>query len=295
MNKNTDYSGYFNNILLNFVENYSIPAEKLKQALKYTLFPGGKRLRPLLVYYTGEILNIKLQILNPIAIAIELIHTYSLLHDDLPAMDNDDIRRGQPSCHRKFDEATAILLGDGLQPLAIEILSSLKDFLPAQNVLAIIDCLIKAAGFKGMVSGQSLDLTELKINKTVTSDELAKIHNLKTASLIHACINMVIKSSAEYCEQNYAALEEFAKNFGLLFQIQDDYLDKYKINVLKKGRNSDTVNQKITFASLYNKDELIELINIYQQKTIAALNKTNANTKSMQHFINTINKRIYTN
>jgi len=236
------------------------PSLRIKEATLYALFPGGKRLRPLLVYLSGELLNVPMQSLDIIAAAIELTHCYSLIHDDLPAMDNDDIRRGKPSCHRAYDEATAILVGDGLQAFAIDILlSHLSNYQTPTEVIAITRELVKATGPAGMVSGQSLDLSELQ-NPSISESELIEIHQLKTGKLILACINMVISASNPPIEWA-TALRQFAWHLGLLFQMQDDYLDRYDTtNLLGKGRASDIANQKQTFANLYRQQELSALI-----------------------------------
>jgi len=252
--------------LLNDLINRSdVPAPRIKEAIYYSLFPGGKRLRPLLVYLCGQLIAVNIETLDTIAAAIELTHCYSLVHDDLPAMDNDDLRRGKPSCHRAFDEATAILVGDGMQALAIDILLSyLPKNLPMPQVIAVTRELTKACGPAGMVSGQSLDLTELT-NPEVSESALREIHLLKTGKLILACIDMVL-AAGNPAPNKANALRQFAGHLGLVFQMQDDYLDQYGSVKLGKGRASDIANQKKTFAALYSQQELLTLIkNHYQQ------------------------------
>lgn len=197
-----------------------------------------------MVYLTGNILDLDLKILDVIAAAIELTHCYSLIHDDLPAMDNDDLRRGKPSCHKAFDEATAILVGDGMQALAIEVLlTHLSPLLPPQQVIAITLELVKASGISGMVSGQSLDLSELAKSST-GEEQLREIHYLKTGRLILACIEMVLNAHSAP-EAYKAALRTYASHLGLVFQMQDDYLDRYApAEFLGKGRSSDLANEK---------------------------------------------------
>jgi farnesyl diphosphate synthase len=248
------------------INNLSIPARQIHLAMNYSLFPGGKRIRPVLVYLTGELIDLDPKILDVIAAAIELTHCYSLIHDDLPAMDNDDVRRGKPSCHKAFDEATAILVGDGMQALAIELLlTRLSSLLPCTQVILITQELVKASGVMGMVSGQSLDLTEL-VKSSVTEEQLRIIHALKTGRLICACIDMVLAASNALSEQTKTALRTYAHTIGLVFQMQDDYLDYYaSIDVLKKGRSSDLANQKATFAARYSKKQLeVEISKHYQ-------------------------------
>lgn len=253
-------------VLHDLLNSADIPASRIKEAMMYSLFPGGKRLRPVLVYLCGELIGVEIQNLDVIAAAIELTHCYSLVHDDLPAMDDDCMRRGKPSCHRAFDEATAILVGDGMQAFAIDILlNQLQQQLPASNVIKITHELIKASGITGMVSGQSLDLSELA-NPDISEQQLREIHMLKTGRLIMACITMVLSAQSTPASTEIA-LREFAGHLGLVFQMQDDYLDRYgETDPLGKGRASDTVNQKITFANLYDKNALFTLITRHFQQ-----------------------------
>lgn len=247
--------------LQKLVETLTIPAESIKQALQYSLCSGGKRFRPLLVYLCGEMLEVELIHLDVIAAAIEVIHCYSLIHDDLPAMDNDDYRRGKLSCHRAFNEATAILVGDGMQAFAIEILlSHLK--LPAPQIIRIALELLQASGMSGMVSGQALDLHELS-QTNLTESRLAEIHHLKTGQLIKACIQMVVATcdTDKISSLHKESLQQFSYHLGLVFQMQDDYLDHYdQTNRLGKNRSSDIENQKTTYASFYSELDLQQLI-----------------------------------
>lgn len=246
--------------LQRILQKTDIPATRIKDAMHYALFPSGKRMRPVIVYLTGELLHVEKNCLDVIAASIELTHCYSLVHDDLPAMDNDDFRRGKPSCHRAFDEATAILVGDGMQALAIEILlRELPHFLKPEQIIAVTQELVCASGPSGMVSGQGLDLSEL-CNPNLQESELKTIHMLKTGKLILACINMVL-AACNPSEQATNALQNYAQHLGLVFQMQDDYLDKYgSVTLLGKGRASDSANEKITFASLYSQTDLQTLI-----------------------------------
>ncbi|KTD73948.1 polyprenyl synthetase family protein [Legionella tucsonensis] len=259
--------------LRQIIKDSSVPATTICSAINYSLFPGGKRIRPILVYLTGDLLDLDLKILDVIAAAIELTHCYSLIHDDLPAMDNDDLRRGKPSCHKAFDEATAILVGDGMQALAIEVLlTHLSPLLQPQQVIAITLELVKASGISGMVSGQSLDLSELAKSST-GEEQLREIHYLKTGRLILACIEMVL--NAHSAPETYKmALRTYANHLGLVFQMQDDYLDRYApAELLGKGRSSDLANQKVTFATLFSQKKLEEEINKHYQTALEALKK----------------------
>jgi farnesyl diphosphate synthase len=254
------------------VNDADIPSERIDSALHYSLFPGGKRIRPLLVYLAGTCVSLKLEILDIIAAAVELTHCYSLIHDDLPAMDNDDFRRGKPSCHKAFDEATAILVGDGMQALAIEtLISLLPSFLNSKQVIHVAEALLKASGISGMVSGQSLDLIKLS-HPNVSETELQQVHQLKTGQLISACVKMVLSASSDACENTQQALMKYAHHVGFVFQIQDDYLDRYAPKKsLGKGRSSDAANNKITFATLYSKLQLEQYITTHYQAAMNAL------------------------
>ncbi|CEK09725.1 polyprenyl synthetase family protein [Legionella hackeliae] len=267
----SQYLAHYERFLNELISQADIPAKRIKEATLYSLFPGGKRLRPVLVYLCGEITGVGQSSLDVMASAIELIHCYSLVHDDLPAMDNDDFRRGKPSCHKTFDEATAVLVGDGLQPLAVDILLTyLPNYLTPSQVLHVTHELVKASGPSGMVSGQSLDLSELS-NPATSEETLRFIHSLKTGKLISACFKMVLAaSSVPFTVSN--ALLTFADHLGLVFQMQDDYLDHYaEASQLGKGRASDVANKKLTFATLYSQKELFDLITNHFQQAKASL------------------------
>ena len=250
----------------------TIPAKQIRAAIDYALFPGGKRIRPILVYLAGELIDVAIDVLDVIAAALELTHCYSLIHDDLPAMDNDDFRRGKPSCHKAYDEATAILVGDGMQALAIEVLlTRLSSLLNASQIIAITQILVQASGVSGMVSGQSLDLSELA-KSSVTEEQLREIHLLKTGRLILACFEMVLAAQNSLDELTETAIKTYARHIGLVFQMQDDYLDQYApANVLGKGRSSDLANQKTTFATLFTQKQLEEEIAKHYQIAIGSL------------------------
>lgn len=234
-----------------------IPANQIREAIHYALFPGGKRIRPVLVYLMGELIEVDLNALDIISSAIELTHCYSLIHDDLPAMDDDDLRRGKPSCHKQYNEATAILVGDGMQALAIEsLLSRLPALMDPTQIITITQALVKASGVSGMVSGQSLDLSELT-QPVITQEQLEVIHHLKTGQLISACVEMVLAAKKDLPAHVKQALRTYADHIGLVFQLQDDYLDHYApATVLGKGRASDKANKKTTFATIWSQSTL---------------------------------------
>ncbi|BCX82871.1 farnesyl diphosphate synthase [Methylomarinovum caldicuralii] len=230
------------------------PADKLParlhQAMRYATLEGGKRLRPLLTYATGRALDVPLDTLDPPACAVEFIHVYSLIHDDLPAMDDDELRRGKPTCHVRFDEATAILAGDALQALAFEVLASdpQLDVSPAQRV-AMIDCLAKAAGAGGMVGGQAIDLASVGLQLDLPALELMHIH--KTGALIRASVRLAALAKPGLDPEIGERLDHYAKCIGLAFQIQDDILDEESDTAtLGKTQGKDRAQNKPTYPAL---------------------------------------------
>ncbi|VEG92270.1 polyprenyl synthetase family protein [Legionella spiritensis] len=270
-NRFTAFVNRHEDVLHQLLASSEIAAPRLKEAISYALFPGGKRLRPLLIYLFGELLSVELACLDIIAAAMEFTHCYSLVHDDLPAMDDDDLRRGKPSCHRAFDEATAILVGDGLQMLAIDILlDKLAGDLPASKIVAITKTLSRASGVAGMVSGQSLDLTDLA-QPSVHESQLRRIHTLKTGRLILACADMTIAAADQPDPEAMTALRDYAAHLGLVFQMQDDYLDQYAGGTHGKGRLSDEMNDKVTYATLYSRNDLQNLVHDHYRKARQAL------------------------
>lgn len=238
------YSARVNNYLKQLLASQPSPSQELDKAMEYSLFNGGKRLRPFLVYAAGQLLGAKLEDLDRPAAAIELIHTYSLVHDDLPAMDDDDLRRGKPTCHKKFNEATAILVGDALQTLAFEQLASPEQ--PA--ALALIANLAQASGSQGMVGGQMLDLAAE--NQQLKLAELEQLHLHKTGALITSAVTLgalVGKATAN----QLTSLQKFAKALGLAFQVEDDVLDITGTAAqLGKNTGADAELNKATYPSL---------------------------------------------
>ena len=222
----------------------------LHQAMRYSVLNGGKRIRPLLVYASGQALNADAQALDVAACAIECIHAYSLIHDDLPAMDNDDLRRGQPSCHKAFDEAEAILAGDGLQALAFQLLAHADMGATSAAVrLQMVELLARAAGSRGMVGGQSLDLGA--VGKQLDIAELEDMHIHKTGALIRAAVLLGALSSEQLDQSRRRALDHYGKCIGLAFQVQDDILDvTASTEQLGKQSGADTARDKPTYPAL---------------------------------------------
>ena len=201
------------------------PPQKLHQAMRYATLNGGKRFRAVLAIMTGEMLGVDTKLLMAPATAVECMHAYSLVHDDLPCMDDDDFRRGVPSCHIAYGESTAVLVGDALQTLAFEILanhSNLVNFTTQAGKL--VQTLAKAAGSRGMVGGQVMDIDLL--DSDLTTIDLTTVHRLKTAKLIQASVRLGALMSDQLNERDYEALSEYGESIGLAFQFTDDYLDE---------------------------------------------------------------------
>lgn len=224
-------------------------APRLADAMRYATFNGGKRVRPVLAYAAAEALGGDWQTVDDIAAALEMVHSYSLVHDDLPAMDDDDLRRGKPTCHIAFDEATAILAGDALQCLAFEVLTRSESPLPATTRLQLIQILASASGTQGMAGGQALDLAAE--GQALSLEELETIHIHKTGCLIRASVHMGALTVAGATPARLAALDRYAHAVGLAFQVQDDILDVVGDTlVLGKQAGADQELAKATYPSI---------------------------------------------
>lgn len=223
---------------------------RLHEAMRYSVLGGGKRIRPILVYAGGAALAVDADALDGPACAIELIHAYSLIHDDLPAMDDDDLRRGNPTCHRAFDEATAILAGDALQALAFRILSDDSSITaPPASRLDMITTLAEAAGSRGMVGGQAIDLDS--VGRRLELAELEEMHLHKTGALIRAAVRMAALAAPVADAAALEALDRYARCVGLAFQIRDDVLDvEGETMTLGKQQGADIARNKPTYPSL---------------------------------------------
>ncbi len=230
----------------------SVAPRRLHEAMRYAVFNGGKRVRPLLLYATGECLGVDAERLDAPAAAIELIHAFSLVHDDLPAMDDDDLRRGKPTVHIAYDEATAILAADALVPLAFDVLARI-DGVPAPAVNALVRLVADACGSLGMTGGQSIDLAAE--GRTLDARELEHMYALKTGALIHASIVSPCLLREDIAEDRLAALDAFGRDIGIAFQIRDDILDvEGETNVIGKPSGSDEKLGKATYPSLFGVD-----------------------------------------
>jgi farnesyl diphosphate synthase len=225
--------------------------ENLHTAMRYAALGGGKRIRPMLSYATGEALNIPADRLDAPAVAIEIMHTFSLIHDDLPAMDNDDLRRGKPTLHLAFDEATAILAADALQPLAFEILAAdaALQATPDQRV-TLMKSLAIACGSLGMTGGQSIDLQAE--GHSLSKTEVEHMYKLKTGRLLHASVIMPASIGLEPFSKEFQQLERFIDDLGLAFQIRDDILDiEGSTETIGKPQGADQIRAKATWPALF--------------------------------------------
>ena len=224
--------------------------QKLHQAMRYSVLNGGKRMRPMLTYCTGKTLGIAPEALDGPACAVEFIHVYSLIHDDLPAMDDDDLRRGKATCHVAFDETTAILAGDALQALAFEILAHDPSITAtAEGRLKMIIALAKASGSQGMVGGQAIDLQS--VGTKLNLPELENMHIHKTGALIRASVTMATLAKADIGSTAATKLDHYAKCIGLSFQVKDDILDEESDTAtLGKTQGKDKDNDKPTYPAL---------------------------------------------
>jgi len=226
--------------------------KSLHDAMRYAVFNGGKRVRPLLVYATGECLGLAEQVLDAPAAAIELIHAFSLVHDDLPAMDDDDLRRGKPTLHRQFDEATAILAADALQPLAFSVLADTKDVAAATRT-RLVKLVADACGSTGMTGGQSMDLAAE--GRSLLAEEIEHMYSLKTGALIHASVVSASLLDDKLTANRASAIDAFGRTIGVAFQIKDDLLDvEGDTAVIGKQAGADQRLGKATYPGLIGID-----------------------------------------
>ena len=256
--------------LENWLPSTSIQPERLNSAIRYSTLSGGKRIRPVLVFATAEAFGLTKEQVLAAACSVELIHAYSLIHDDLPAMDDDDLRRGQPTCHIKYDEATAILAGDALQALAFEILCH-KGEHSAQSRIDMIKTLSIASGSQGMVGGQAIDLEA--VGQQLSIESLEKMHNYKTGALIEASIILGAQSAITPDHQTLKNLQCYARCIGLAFQVQDDILDiTSNTETLGKTQGSDIAKNKPTYPALLGIDGAKNKAQELHQTALDALN-----------------------
>lgn len=274
------YQQRVNDNLLQRTRQLGATTPPLGEAMVYSLMSPGKRLRPVLVYAAAETVGKINHLVDTAACAVECIHAYSLIHDDLPAMDDDDLRRGMPTCHRAFDEATAILAGDALQSLAFQWLAGAKSG-KAELPLRLIAELAEAAGCHGMVAGQMMDLNA--VGKPIGLPELEQLHRRKTGALIATSVVMGAIASEAASERQVQALAEYARALGLAFQIQDDILDvESSTDVLGKAQGADAKLNKPTYVSVAGLDQAKALAQQQVDAAIAALQPFNQRGETLR-------------
>lgn len=262
-------------VLERVLPSVEILPQRLHEAMRYSVLNGGKRMRPLLVYATGETLGLAPESLDLPAAAIELIHVYSLIHDDLPAMDDDVLRRGKPTCHCAYDEATAILAGDALQALAFQLLTQADEHISAQQRLRMIQQLSIACGSRGMVGGQAIDLAA--VGQALTELELEQMHIHKTGALIRSSVLLAAYTAPTLAERSLIQLDHYAKCLGLAFQVQDDILDiESDTQTLGKTRGADAAAGKPTYPSVMGMSAAKRKLDELYVEAVAALDGLNA-------------------
>ncbi len=271
----------------------SITPNTLHEAMRYSALAGGKRVRALLCYAAAEMCDTPILIADAAASAVELIHAYSLVHDDMPCMDDDDLRRGKPSCHKQYDDATALLVGDALQSLAFQVLSepelTLNTNLQAHQQISLLNILAKASGSTGMAGGQAIDLAS--VGKPLTQAELEAMHNLKTGALIKAAVLLgaVCGSSAQI-----TAVSTYAANIGLAFQVVDDILDvEADTATLGKTAGKDANSNKPTYVTILGLDLAKQHAQQLYEDAIAAIAPFDDNTQRLRELAAFIMQRSF--
>ena len=284
----SNFSEKFDKKLINLIPKKKISSKHLYNAMKYIIDVGGKRLRPIFLTEISNLLGVKRENSFRAAASVELIHCYSLVHDDLPSMDNDDLRRGHPTCHKKFDEATAILVGDALQSLAFEILANDKTHKDFKKRIMLISELSRSSGCQGMVGGQMLDLEAEK--KKLNLKEIYNLQRLKTGELFRfSCISPFILAGKA---NKIKIFEEFSSNLGLAFQIKDDLLDiEGNEKEIGKKTQKDLVKGKETLISLLGKEKAKKKSEELIKKSLKILEKFGNKAKNLIDLTNFIISR----
>lgn len=246
----------------------AVPA-KLHEAMRYTALGGGKRVRPLLAYASGDLFGGDAQALARVASAVEMIHVYSLVHDDMPCMDDDDLRRGKPTVHVAYDEATALLVGDALQAQAFQTLADI-DTVPPARLVQMLRLLAEAAGSSGMCGGQAIDLDSVGLS--LTRDELERMHQLKTGAMLRVSVILGALCGKDLASTELEALKAYSKAIGLAFQVVDDVLDATADSAtLGKTAGKDAADNKPTYVSILGLDQSKELAEQLRREAHEAL------------------------
>lgn len=278
----SSYQQRVNFALDKYLPSNDPPEHNLAEAIRYSVVGGGKRIRPAMVYAAGEAMGVSTDLLDIPACAVEMIHAYSLIHDDLPAMDDDDLRRGLPTCHKAFDEATAILAGDALQALAYEILAKddHKELTPEHRI-NMLSLLTEASGAHGMAGGQAVDLAS--VGKQLDLPQLENMHRLKTGALIRASILLGGMCQQDISDENKNILSEYSLCIGLSFQIQDDILDVISdTETLGKPQGSDEEQEKPTFPAILGLEESKQLALEQHQQALNILQPLDERADSLR-------------
>jgi len=235
--------------LSSYLPAATVVPTKLHEAMRYALLGGGKRVRPLLVYAAGALFGADSGVLSRAAAAVEMIHAYSLVHDDMPCMDDDELRRGKPTVHVAYDEATALLVGDALQSQAFLVLSEAGDAIPAARLVSMLRLLAHASGSAGMCGGQAIDLDSVGLSLTL--EQLEQMHQLKTGALLRASVLLGATAGKELTDAETAALHTYSRAIGLAFQVVDDVLDATADSAtLGKTAGKDAADNKPTYVSI---------------------------------------------
>ncbi len=282
------YRARLESYLENILPTADTVPEVLHEAIRYCTLKAGKRLRASLVYLTGEMYSADLGQLDVPAAAVELVHAYSLVHDDLPCMDDDDLRRGKPSCHKAYDEATAMLVGDALQSMAFELLGSVDQAISP----ALCRILARASGSRGMVGGQALDL--LAADKVTDLHHLQQIHSMKTGALIEAAVLMGAHTAGIIDSRQLQLLSDYARALGLGFQIHDDILDVVSDTAtLGKQTGADEAKAKATYPGLIGLEASKKAANDAYQQANKALAQLPLDTQKLEMLADYAINRIY--
>ena len=280
-----EYQQRVDQALEQVIRNTPDIAHELHQAMHYSTFNGGKRVRPLLVYLTGMALNSPPEHLDAPACAVELIHCYSLVHDDMPAMDDDDLRRGQPTCHKQFSEATALLTGDALQTLAFETLTQNQAITDSQ-ILSMVRVLAQASGAAGMAGGQAIDLSvtgKAPSGDKMSLNELKIMHEHKTGALIRASVTLGALGCTDIEPGTLNALDTYARRIGLSFQIKDDILDiESDTQTLGKQQGADMNLNKVTYPALLGLDGAKKMAQQCHQDALDSLSDFDQNADPLR-------------
>ncbi len=285
------YQNRINTILRETI-NLSVNEDSnLAHAMSYSVVNGGKRIRPLLVYACGKCLNVKEEKLDTPALSIELLHSFSLVHDDLPSMDDDNLRRGMPTTHKKYGEATAILAADALQTFAFGNIAD-SEFLDSHEKINLISLIAKACGASGMTGGQAIDLASE--GKSLNKNELYKLHKMKTGALIHASVMTPFYLSKQNSKKIYKAISDFGWAIGVAFQIRDDLLDiEESSEITGKNEKSDIKNNKATWPATFGKKASYEYCNELLEKCIQSLDIFNNEAEPLRWLTRYLVNRKY--